>query len=152
MVARGIGGPNFKMKTATKFAIAWLLLAAIFGIGLWQINIPTFLRLIKHGERATATIVRPTCDNHASASYTFSVGTTSYSGRDVMWMVDCGSLHPGDSITIYYDITNPQISRAFEPHAGITNDLIPIAGICLTFPPFIILATMAWYRKNKAKL
>jgi hypothetical protein len=139
------------MKTAIKFAIAWLALAAVLAFALGEINIPTYLRLVKHGERATATIIQPDCDNHARAFYTFTVGSTHYSNSDVMWTSDCRSLHPGDTILIYYDVTDPTISRAIEPRFGVENELIPIALACLIVPPVLIIVLVAGYRKNKGK-
>jgi hypothetical protein len=104
-------------------------------------NLPTLLRLATRGQRATATVVQPTCDNHASASYAFTVGATRYTGSDVMH--DCRSLHPGDSITIYYDTTDPKVSRAIEPQAGIVNEVISIALACLIGPPILIVGFIA---------
>jgi hypothetical protein len=102
------------MKTAITFAIAWAALATVFAFGLAQINIPTFLKLAKHGQRASAAIVQPDCNNHGRASYVFSIGTVQYSGGDTM--TNCSSLHAGDSVLIYYDATDPpsaeQPSRA----------------------------------------
>jgi hypothetical protein len=136
---------------ALRFAIAWLVLAAILALILGSLNLPTLLRLAAHGERATAIIVQPTCDNHASASYAFNVGATRYMGSDVMWTLDCRSLHPGDSITIYYDTTDPRVSRAIEPQSGLVNEVIPIALTCLIAPPIFIAGFIAWSRKNRLK-
>jgi hypothetical protein len=139
------------MKTTIKFAVAWLVLAALLAIALGQINISTYLRLLEHGERATATIIRPDCDNHARASYTFTVGSTHYSNSDVMSGRDCQSLHPGDAIQNYYDVTDPTISRAIEPRDGLVNELISIALACLMVPPVLIVGLFAWYRKIPAR-
>ena len=68
-----------------------------------------------------------------------------------MWMVDCRSLHPGDSIVVYYDKIEPGTNRAAEPRAGIINELIPIALACLIFPPAIIGLLSVQYRRIKAK-
>ncbi|MGB6538248.1 MAG: DUF3592 domain-containing protein [Xanthobacteraceae bacterium] len=145
-----IGDSSRRIPTL-RFAIAWLLLAAILALILGSLNLQTLLRLAAHGDRATAIIVQPTCDNHASASYAFNVGATRYSSSDVMSMLDCRSLHPGDSITIYYDTTDPKVSRAIEPEAGIVNEVIPIALACLTAPPIFIAGFIALSRKNRLK-
>jgi hypothetical protein len=139
------------MRAAIKFAIAWLMLAAILVLILGRINLPTYFRLARHGERVTATIVQTDCNNHGRAFYTFQVGPTRYSDSDGMRMFDCRSLHPGDSIPVYYEITDPTISRAIEPWGGLVNELIPIALACLIVPPFMIASFFAWYRKNKTK-
>jgi hypothetical protein len=125
------------MTVSKRFAVAWLFLALIFGIGLAQINIPFFLKLAMHGERASATIVEPNCKNHNSASYTFNVGSARYSTSGIM-AVDCSSLRSGDSISIYYDKTEPNRSSTQEPLSGIANELITIGFVCLIFPPAII--------------
>jgi Protein of unknown function (DUF3592) len=138
------------MKGAIKFAICWLVLAAVLAIALGRVNIPTYLRLARQGERATATIVRPDCGNHAEATYAYDVGSRRYFGRDVMWKLDCGALRSGDSISIYYDTTDPAISRAIEPKDGLINDLIPIGLACLMVPPFFIAAFVVSWRKSKA--
>jgi hypothetical protein len=137
------------MKTATKFAIAWLVLAALLALALGRINIPTYLRLAEHGERATATVIRLDCDNHGRAFYTFTVGSTNYSTSDVMWSSNCLSLHSGDAITIYYEVTDPTISRAIEPRLGIENEVIPISFACLMVPPVLIVVLAGWYRENR---
>jgi hypothetical protein len=129
-----------EMRRWTKFAVAWLILAAVFATALGQLNIPTFLRLIRHGEQTTATIVQPDCGNHATASYSFSVGSTPYSGKD--GMTNCGSLRAGDLIQIYYDVSDPTLNRAVEPRAGLMNEIISIALICLVVPPFIFFCMM----------
>jgi hypothetical protein len=129
--------------------VAWFVLAAVFATCLAQINVPTFLRLIQHGARATAMIVQLDCDNHGQASYTFNIGSTDYSSRGIMW-INCRSLRPGDSIQIYYDTTDPNVSRTAEPLAGLKNELIPIAIGCLVFPPLIIFS-FARYWKRRAK-
>jgi hypothetical protein len=131
-----------------KVAGAWLLLAAVFALGLGQFNIPTLLRLAKHGERTTAAIVQPDCSNHSRASYRFVVGTAYYSGSDVMQMADCQSLHPGDGIPVYFDLTDPTVSRAIEPRVGLMNELISIAFACLVFPSMVIFA-LGRYRKSR---
>ena len=136
------------MRPTIKLAIAWIALAAILALLLGRINVPTYLRLIKHGARTTATIVQSDCNNHARAFYTFSVGSRAYSGSDVMWMFDCQPLHPGDGIPIYYDKTDPTASRAIEPQNGLVNDLIPIALACLMVPPLMIAGFIAWHRKR----
>jgi hypothetical protein len=139
------------MRTMIKFAFAWVVLAALFAIGLGQLNVPTFLRLVQHGERTTATIVQPNCDSHANASYTFTVASTHYSGTDVM-AVDCRSLHPGDTIQIYYDVADPTLNRAGDPKARLENELLTIAGMCLIFPPLIIAgACLGWISKKESK-
>jgi hypothetical protein len=139
------------MTGTVKFAVAWLALAAILASILGGLNLPTLLRLAQRGERSTATIIQPSCDNHSSASYTFIVGSTYYSGNSIMWMVDCRSLRPGDSIVIYYDNADPRINRAVEPRAGIVNELIPIALACLIVPPAVIGLLSVQYRRMKAK-
>jgi hypothetical protein len=130
------------MKTPIKFAIGWLSLAAFFAILVGSLNVPTFLRLVRHGERATATIIQTDCKNHGQATYTFTVGTNRYSNTGNMGMVvaNCGSLRPGDNIPIYYDATDPTVNRAAEPMAGLLNELIPIGLMCLIFPPAILFA------------
>ena len=113
------------MGASGKFAIAWLILAAIFMAMLGPINVPTFLKLLKHGQRTSAEILRLDCDNHNQAEYAFSVEAIRVSSSDVM-TIDCRSLRPGDAIPIYYDATDPTINRASEPVGGLVNELIPI--------------------------
>jgi hypothetical protein len=137
------------MTGATKFAIAWLVLAAILALAIGSINLSTYFGLAKHGERTTATIVRSNCDIHSTAFYTFSVGSTRYSGSDRM--TNCSFLQPGDSISIYYDTTDPTISAATEPLAGLVNDLIAIGLACLLAPPTMIGLFLHWYRKNRPR-
>jgi hypothetical protein len=131
-----------------RFAIAWLVLAGVLAVVFGHFNIPTYLRLAEHGRRTIATIIQPDCGNHAEANYTYTVGSTRYSGRDVMWQLNCDKLHPGDGISIYYDATNPNISRAMEPRTGLINELIPILLACLIVPPLMIAGFVAWYRKR----
>jgi hypothetical protein len=135
------------MRPAIRFAIAWFALASLFAVGLWQLNIPTFLRLLRHGERTNATVVKLDCGNHARALYGFTVGSAHYSNSDTMH-AGCDLLHPGDTIAIYYDVTDPTISRASEPKAALENELITIASVCIFVPPLIIASAMAWYKKK----
>jgi hypothetical protein len=131
---------------AMRFAISWFALATILAIVLGRLNVPTFVRLAEHGEHATATIVQPDCGNHGRASYAFTVGSIRYSGIDVMH--DCRSLHPGDSITVYFDRNDPKISQTVEPRAGLVNELIPIALACFLLPPALIVSFIRWRLKN----
>jgi hypothetical protein len=114
-------------------------MAALLAIGLGMINVPALLRLIRHGERTSATIVQYPCSTRKGrAAYTFTVGTTRYSGTDVTTTVDCHHLTPGDTIQIYYDVTDPTVSRAGEPRERLANELIFIALACFFAPPIII--------------
>ena len=139
------------MRAVFYFAAAWVALATALASILGSVNVPTYIELIRHGERTIATIAETDCNNHEQATYTFTVGTIRFSSKNVMWEYDCGSLHAGDVIQIYYDRNDPTISRAFEPHRGLVNDLIPIAFACLMAPPLMIVSFVIWHRKNKAK-
>jgi hypothetical protein len=138
------------MGASGKFAIAWLILAAIFAAILGPINVPTYLKLLKHGERTSAEILRLDCDNHNQAEYVFNVGAIGVLSSDVM-ISDCRLLRPGDAIPIYYDVTDPTVNRAEEPMGGLVNELIAITLVCLTFPSLIIVGVSRWPRRNKAR-
>jgi hypothetical protein len=134
--------------TVRKISIAWLILAAVLSAILWQINVPRFLGLVRHGERATGEVSRLDCEKHAQASYTFTIEANRYSGTDEM-VSNCDRLQPGDRISIYYDVTNPTTSSAREPRAALINELITIGIGCLLFPPMAIAAFALWSRRNK---
>ena len=128
------------------YALVWFLLALVFAAILSPINVPTFVRLVRHGAKTTAQVTRPECANHNNASYSFVVGSDHYNGRDVMWM-DCNSLRPGDSIAVYYDIGDPSINRATPPMDALINELVTIGLVCLTFP----LAIIGWIILGKKR-
>jgi hypothetical protein len=125
-----------------KSTVVWLVLAAIFSVGLGLINVPAILKLLGHGAETTAKIVRLDCENHNRAFYTFSIGTSRYSTSDIIGD-NCRSLRSGDDIPIYYDATDPTISSTTAPRAALLNELVPIGLVCLFFPP-MILAGWAW--------
>ena len=124
------------MRPAVKLALVWLALAATVIAVTEPVNIPTFVKLVNHGAPATATIVKTNCDSHTNASYTFTVGSARYSSSDVVR--DCDLLRAGDQIPIYYDVTDPALSRASDPWAGLTNEIIAIVVGVLFFPAFIV--------------
>jgi hypothetical protein len=124
------------VRPAIKLAIVWLALAATVVAVTEPFNIPSFLKLVDRGAPATATIVETTCNSHSTASYTFTVGSARYSGSDVVR--DCDLLRPGDQIQIYYDVTDPALSRAGDPRVGLTNEIMAIVLGILIFPTFIV--------------
>jgi hypothetical protein len=114
----------------------WLALAAAAVAVTEPVNIPSFVKLVTHGAPATATILKMNCDSHSNASYAFTVGSARYSSSDVVR--DCDQLRAGDRIPIYYDVTDPALSRAGDPRAGLTNEIIAIVLGILFFPTFIV--------------
>jgi len=130
------------MRPAAKLGVIdglllWLVLAVATAALLGSLNIPTFVKLVNHGTSARATIRQTNCDQHSSASYTFTVDTARYSGSDSM-VRGCDTLRPGDQIPIYYDVTDPTLNRAVEPWAGLTNEIIAVMLGTLIFPTFIV--------------
>jgi hypothetical protein len=125
------------MKRATVLTIGWLAMAATIAVGIGQINIPTLVKLVKRGAPASATFLKKNCGHHSTASYTFAVGTARYSGTDVM-PGHCRALRPGDRISIYYDVSDPALSRANEPWAALTNEIIFVTLASLMVPTFIV--------------
>ncbi|HEV2551204.1 MAG TPA: hypothetical protein VGU20_28100 [Stellaceae bacterium] len=138
------------MRASRTIAISWLALAGAFIAILAPLNIPTYLNLIRHGQKTTAEIRKLDCDNHARAEYAFTVVAAEVLSSDVM-STDCRSLRPGDKILVYYDTVDPTINRAREPVGGLVNELIPIALVCLTVPPLMISAVSRWTNRNKIK-
>jgi len=123
-------------------------LAATIAAVIGRLNIPSLIKLVKHGAPITATIIRTTCDSHNSAAYTFTVGSARYSGGD-NGIQDCRSLHPGDQITIYYDLTDPALNRASEPTAALRNEIISISLAAVLIPTFALGAVL--FRKRRKK-
>jgi hypothetical protein len=138
------------MTSTAKFVIAWAAVALVICALLAPINIPTFVALIRHGDHTAGRIVKADCENHASAFYDFVVGAKSYSGHDRI--PDCKSLRTGDKIEVYYDIRDPTLSSAYEPNAGLSNEMISIGISCLIAPPLVIFTFAQWMRRQKKNM
>jgi hypothetical protein len=126
------------IRTIAIYLIGWLAIAAVLATIIAPLNVPKLLELKRFGRETGARVVRLDCANHNTAFYTFDVAGHSYTGGDVM-PVDCRSLHKGEKISIFYDQRGPQLSRASEPSGALSNELSSIFGVCLIFPPFIML-------------
>lgn len=139
------------MNTRLGYAVAWLIICGAILMALVPLNVPTYLRLVQHGQHATATITQLDCGNHNRASYIFDVGRMHYSSADTM-TVNCETLKLGDRFEVYYDTLNPTLSRAEEPIAALINELIVIGLACLLVPTGAIAAIRRWsvYRRKNS--
>jgi len=112
-----------------------------------SLNVPTFIHILRHEASVTAVVTKTECWNHASVLYSFTFDGKTYTGGDSFTPKPCESYKPGSSIKVYFSTVSPQENRAFEPWAGLWNEIIPIGLVCLVFPPFILLSLRRWWRK-----
>lgn len=138
-IIRGIGivAKQDKIWMRHWYFCVWLLLAAIILAVTVPLNVLGYLRLAFDGARTTATIIELDCDNHNSARYTLTIGSTRFERGDIM-QTDCRAMHLGDRIQVYYYVSDPSFSRVMAPWPGLANEAIPIGLACLLFPPAII--------------
>jgi len=116
------------------------VLAAAFASLLVPLNVPKFIYILRHEASVTAIVTKTACWNHDSVLYSFTFDGKTYTDRDSFTEKPCESYTPGSPIKVYFSTASPDQNRTFEPRAGLRNEIIPIALVCLTVAPFIILS------------
>jgi hypothetical protein len=117
-------------------AIFWLLMAGFIASVAVPINVPHFVKLLEHGERTKAEIVRTDCGQHDSAYYRFRIGADNYTSGS-QGVENCRALRPGDVIDVYYDVRDPANNSTNMPLNDLINELSAIGLACLVFPPLV---------------
>src|ERR1700689_3463295 len=119
------------------FWIGWAILAAGFASILTPLNVPRFVRIIRHEASTTGVVTGTDCDNHASVIFSFGANGTTYTGGESRGDI-CSTVKPGTPITVYYSAQSPKDSVTREPAGELWNEIICISLVCLLGPPIIL--------------
>jgi len=128
------------------FWFAWAALGVAFATLLARFNVPRFIHILRHEASVTAVVTKTECWNHASVLYSFTFDGKTYTGADSFTDRPCESYKPGSPLKVYFSIASPEENRTFEPWAGLCNEGISIALVCLVFPPLILLSLRRLWR------
>jgi hypothetical protein len=132
------------------FWFAWAVLAVVFASLLAPLNVPRFVHILRHEASVTAVVTGTACWNHASVLYSFTFEGRTYTGADSFTKQPCECYKPGSSITVYFSTASPEKNVTIEPWAGLWNEIISIALVCLIFPPLILLGLgRLWHRADQ---
>ena len=136
-----------------KWAILWLVLAAVFAIGIGSLKVPLLNRLIAHGVKAQATAVKLTPEFHNTVRYEYQVDGTKFEGQDQSWLPNppLQQIKVGQPLVIYYDSLNPSISVLGDPKPMLNNELISVGMVVIAFPTFIVFAVRKHLRQRRSK-
>lgn len=122
--------------------LVWIgltVLVALFG----SLSVLRSSSLSRHYQRADGTVVGLVPEQHRSFDYRYRVGSRSYFGRATAGEADrrFGSLRVGETITIFYDSTNPDRSTAGPPDMPLINAIGGLVAAC-AIVPFVLMYIM----------
>lgn len=107
----------------------------------WQVpgsNVPEFIHILHHEASVRGVVTSTQCWNHNSVLCSFTFNGKTYACGGFAREQPCESYKPGSPITVYFSTASPATNDTIEPRAGLWNEIIGIALICLIFPPLII--------------
>jgi len=125
------------------FAMGFLLLP--FGSEWLRLG-----RFAKLGVETRGTVVKTTCGQHESFSYSYRVGDRTYrgGGHGGMGNPECRDLRPGDPVRIWYLPNNEMASIAGDPAGWKRNEELTLAVAPFWFGIFFAFAI---WRELRAK-
>ncbi|WP_190867732.1 DUF3592 domain-containing protein [Actinomadura sp. RB99] len=145
-----------RLKVAIAFGSIWLIVGAFFYVVISTVdhsNHHLYAVLDKRGVHARATVTRTAPNDHNTVYYTFTVSGTIYSSSDLADPPnpDASHLHVGDQIQIVYDIRDPHLSCACDPHAEKPYDqLFPVIVALFSATFFVGIYMVSWIlRRNR---
>jgi hypothetical protein len=132
---------KLKKQLPTKwFWLAWAVLAVAFTCLQVRYDVPGFIRILRHEASVTAIVTKNEIWNHASVLYSFTFRGRTYTGGDSFTDHPCESYKPGTQIKVYFSSASPEKNRAIDPRAGLWNEAIFIALVCLIFAPLLLVS------------
>jgi hypothetical protein len=131
-------------------ALTWIILTGVFAAILTPLNVPRIWGIYSHPANTVGLITGSDCANHARIDYVFKVSDIKQTGHASFDF--CSKAKEGQNITIYYDSRDPSRNVIMEPKSALWNEIIPIGGVCLTFPPLIIWQFFSWKRRSLLKM
>ena len=118
--------------------IIWLILFFVIAVGIGSLNIPTYIRLVRHCESVNGTVVEIAAKYHNTVRYQYSVANVSYSGQTQPEGL-ANSLRVGEKITVYYDETRPSLSVLRNPRGLLQNEVISVMLAAALMPTIILI-------------
>jgi hypothetical protein len=136
-----------------KWLLLWLFLAVAIALVVGSLNVPLYERLITKGVQTTATVVELTPKIHNTVRYEYQVGGNKFEGQRSPWRPNppTDEIRVGDSLTIYYDPSNPSLSAPGDVGPMLTNELISVGMAALLMPTFIVCVLISKQQEKQKK-
>lgn len=149
--AETVDAPNdgvaaMRLAWHSRYEVQWLFILIICGIILVRFdydNLSRFTHVLMDQSEAQGVISAVECQVHDGLEYSFSVGNLHYSGHGYG-----GCTHePGQTITVYFDASSPDINTAEAPKAALSSEIIVLSMTDVLFTSGIMLAI--WYQLKR---
>jgi DNA-binding transcriptional regulator of glucitol operon len=144
-----------KETNTPSWYIAWLVLALLVAVALGRQEWIGFYRLYRHGAAAPGLLLSGPNPQYGNAiTYSFAVGSQTYTTSRTYLGSGLQPGTPGSSITVFYLPENPQVSCVGDPKGWLENETVAIGFAVLLLPTFAIMI-VRWqygrYQRRKAK-
>jgi hypothetical protein len=128
-----------------RYAIAWLVLAAVTAVGIGSLNWPKYHHMAAVGVSGQASVIQLLPKIHQTVRYEYRVGELEFQGRMQSWQPNppLEQLTVGQPLVIYYDPQHPAESVLGDPKPMLQNETISVALAAIMVPSFLV-ATWAW--------
>ncbi|MBS1990424.1 MAG: hypothetical protein JSS83_07895 [Cyanobacteria bacterium SZAS LIN-3] len=104
-----------------KTLVLWIFLACIFAVIIGSINLPTFYRLRQNGMAADSIVTGLTPKDHNTFSYSFKLGSETYTGRGSI--DELGGRGIGAHVPITYVADSPVLSASGNVHERFQSEI-----------------------------
>jgi hypothetical protein len=107
---------------------------------LGSVNLRSYYRLAQEGIAAKGTVEATNCSEHSAFTYRFSVNEHMIDGHGTASYVsaDCGSLKPGDTVSISYLPADPKVNVPGNPRGHLENEAFSVGAAAIILPLFLL--------------
>jgi Protein of unknown function (DUF3592) len=135
-----------------KYATWWFVLAIAITAGIGSINLPTYRRLVVHGALGQATVLEVLPHDHNTLRYQYQVDGKRFRGQTQSWPPNppLQQINLGQTVVIYYDPADPDVSVLGDPHGMLTNEIVSVGLAAIVLPTFLVIAWAGRQRISKA--
>jgi len=134
-----------------RYVIPWLVLAAVFAVGIGSLNWLTYYRLNARGVEAQAIVVELTPDAHGTVRVEYRVAGQAF--REQMAPQEPnpppGEIALGQALVVCYDPQQPESSVLGNPRPMLENETISVLLAALLFSTFVVVGWAAIRQKTK---
>jgi len=141
---------SVRLLMTMRYVLTWLLLAAVFAIGIGSLNWPAYHRMALQGVLGQATVIELHPEFHNTVRYEYCVAGRTFRGQMQSWgpNPELQQLSVGQPLVIYYNPEHPEASVLGDPKPILKNETQSVALAALLFPTFIVLV-WAWRSSRK---
>jgi hypothetical protein len=133
-----------------RYAITWVGLAAVLGLGIGSLNWPTYHRIAMRGISGQAVVVELLPKIHQTVRYEYHIAERTFQGQMRSWQPNppIEQLKVGQPLVIYYDPERPEKSLLGDPRPILENETVSVALAAIGLPTFLVVV-WAWKSSRK---